>query len=112
MVSVSWAVSCSFNYVVCADWCAKHASFATLEKVISFVFSHFLALFPLFLLFRALLWVPSFQAIPKPVALVTLPAPLKLSVTPESAISALNARIKHSFGLDFEFVLSSFLSSF
>jgi len=74
----------------------------------SFVFNNFLALFPLFLLFRALLRVPSFQAISKPVALVTLPVPRKSSATRESSISALNARIKHSFGLDFEFVLSSF----
>jgi len=108
IVSASCAVSSSFRYVICADLCAKHASFTALDKVMSFVFSHFLALFPLFLLFRALLRVPSFQAISKPVPLVTVPVTLKTSGTSESSISASNARIKHWFGLNFEFVLSSF----
>ena len=49
LVSLNCPVACSFHSLIGADWCAKHALFAALEKVMSFVFSHSLALFPLFL---------------------------------------------------------------
>jgi hypothetical protein len=44
--------------LICADLRAKRAKFATLKKVISFIFKYFLASFPLFFILRYILLSP------------------------------------------------------
>jgi len=86
---------------------AKRTNFAHLEKVISFVFKYFLALFPRFLYFLATRWIPP-PGRSRPRPSFPFEAPTKTDEVSESSslmrelrVSALN---RTSFWVRFSFV--------
>jgi len=99
---------CSFQRPNCAELRAKRAQFAAFEKVMSFVFKHFLASFPRFSYLLVLLPVSLTRAASNPAAFPPLLSRAKPGAMLEDSNSAYNARITHSIAVRLSFVLGSF----
>ncbi len=85
LVFAKRGVSCSFLRQIAVNLCAKRASFAAFKKVISFVFSNFLALFPLFLYSLAVPRVSPSRAISVPATSPTLQSPARTCAMSKSS---------------------------
>jgi hypothetical protein len=90
------AFFCSWEVSIRVDLHAKNTKFAPFRKVMSFVFSKFLASFPLFLYFLGRLWISTQSG---NLQLGRIPAPSTQAGThlaSKSSNSVFNARIEHS----------------
>ena len=92
---------CSFQPSTGANLRVKCVQFAVFKKVMSFVFRYLLASFPLFLYFSALPRPGNFE----PCGVPPFRSPAKACAVSKSLNCAFKARISHSIGVRFRFVL-------